>query len=113
MLPEDRLSAYRIMWLFVMFDLPVETKKERRAATLFRKMLLNDGFSMLQFSVYSRFCASGESAEVHIKRVQRAIPEHGQVSILKITDKQYADIINIWGKKTQPLPPGPQQLELF
>ena len=59
---QERLNAYRIMWLFVLFDLPVETKKERKAAADFRKALLKDGFSMLQFSVYNRHCASDESA---------------------------------------------------
>lgn len=56
------------MWLFVFFDLPVETKKERKAASDFRKTLMKDGFSMLQFSVYNRHCASDESAQVHICR---------------------------------------------
>ena len=76
------------MWLFVFFDLPVTTKKERKAATSFRKKLEKDGFNMMQFSVYTRHCASRESADVHIRRVKREIPEYGQVSILMITDKQ-------------------------
>jgi len=113
MIRQERLNAYRIMWLFVFFDLPVETKKERKAATDFRKALLRDGFSMLQYSVYNRHCASDESAQVHIKRTRAATPEKGQVSILKITDRQYSDIINIWGAKTSPLPSGPQQIEMF
>ena len=113
MIRQERLNAYRIMWLFVFFDLPVETKKERKAATDFRKALLRDGFSMLQFSVYNRHCASDESAQVHIRRAKAATPEKGQVSILKITDKQYSDIINIWGAKSAPLPEGPKQIELF
>lgn len=57
------------MWLFVMFDLPTMTKKDRKASALFRKQLEKDGFSMHQFSVYIRHCASKESADVHIKRV--------------------------------------------
>ncbi len=101
------------MWLFVFFDLPVQTKKERRAATRFRKDLLKDGFSMMQFSVYNRHCASRESAEVHIKRVKSFVPVKGQVSILAVTDKQYGDIINYWGRSSKPLPEGPKQLELF
>ena len=108
-----RLNAYQIMWLFVFFDLPVTTKKERKLASRFRKELLKDGFTMMQFSVYSRHCASKESAEVHIKRVKSLIPEHGQVSILSITDKQYSNIINIWGSKSKKLPEGPKQLEIF
>jgi CRISPR-associated protein Cas2 len=68
-----RLNAYHIMWLFVFFDLPVTTKKERKLATGFRKNLLKDGFTMMQFSVYNRHCASKESAEVHMKPACREI----------------------------------------
>lgn len=95
---EDRLNAYHIMWLFVFFDLPVTTKKEMKAASLFRKNLEKDGFSMMQFSVYIRHCASRESLEVHIKRVKSLLPETGKVSLLSVTDKQYGDIYNFWGK---------------
>ncbi len=63
------------MWLFVFFDLPVTTKKGRRRATKFRKSLLDDGFTMMQYSVYVRHCASRENMNVHIKRVESAIHE--------------------------------------
>ena len=96
---ENRLNAYRIMWLFVFFDLPVMTKPECHTATHFRKFLEKDGFSMMQFSVYIRHCASKESAEVHISRIRNNIPEKGQVSILTVTDKQYGEILNYWGCK--------------
>ncbi len=109
----ERLNAYRVMWLFVFFDLPTETQKERKAAHRFRKDLLKDGFRMMQFSVYIRHSASGENADVHTKRVQKLLPEKGQVSIVRITDKQYSDIINFWGKKIAELSASPQQLELF
>ena len=108
-----RLNAYRIMWLFVFFDLPTETAKDRKAAARFRKDIMKDGFTMMQFSVYRRHCPSGENADVHLKRVQKHLPEKGQVSILRITDKQYGDIVNYWGIRESPLAPGPQQLELF
>lgn len=108
-----RLNAYHIMWLFVFFDLPVITKKERKMASGFRKNLLKDGFTMMQFSVYNRHCASKESAEVHIQRVKNFVPEKGQVSILEVTDKQYGNICNFWGFKSKPLPEGPRQLEMF
>ena len=108
-----RLNAYHIMWLFVFFDLPVTKKKERKAAARFRKDLLQDGFSMMQYSVYTRHCASKESATVHLKRVKGFVPEKGQVSILQVTDKQYGEIINYWGAKSTPLAQGPKQLELF
>lgn len=107
------LNGYRIMWLFVFFDLPTETKKNRRDAGLFRKNLLKDGFSMMQFSVYMRHCSSSESADVHEKRIQKLLPPFGKVSILRITDKQYGNIMNFWGKAAQPKEPPPMQLELF
>lgn len=108
-----RLNAYRIMWLFVFFDLPTNTKKERKNAAKFRKDLLRDGFTMMQYSVYIRHCASKESAEVHIKRIKKLLPPAGQVSIAQITDKQFGNIINYWGKQTQPVAEQPKQLELF
>ncbi|MCF6341967.1 MAG: CRISPR-associated endonuclease Cas2 [Bacteroidales bacterium] len=110
---QTRLNAYHIMWLFVFFDLPVTLKKDRKAASRFRKDLLKDGFGMMQFSVYNRHCASKESATVHVRRVKSFVPEKGQVSILQVTDKQYGDIMNFWGRKSDPLPEGPKQLELF
>ena len=116
---EYRLNAYHIMWLFVFFDLPVSTKKEMKAAAFFRKNLEKDGFSMMQFSVYIRHCASRES--VHVRRVKALLPETGKVSILSVTDKQYGDIYNFWGKPksiktskiTQKVIGVPIQLEFF
>ena len=107
------LNGYRIMWIFVFFDLPTETKKDRHNASKFRTNLLKDGFNMMQFSVYMRHCASSESADVHEKRVQLLLPPLGKVSVLRITDKQFGNIQNFWGKAEVPKPPGPVQLELF
>lgn len=101
------------MWLFVFFDLPTETKKDRRNAGLFRKNLLKGGYTMMQYSVYIRHCASSESADVHEKRVHRLLPPLGKVSILRITDKQFGNIMNFWGKVEVPKEPSPAQLELF
>lgn len=107
------LNAYRIMWLFVFFDLPTETKKDRKNASGFRKNLLKDGYSMMQYSVYIRHCASFESANVHEKRIYKLLPPLGKVSVLRITDKQFGDIMNFWGKSEVPKEPQPTQLELF
>ncbi|MBL4651335.1 MAG: CRISPR-associated endonuclease Cas2 [Flavobacteriales bacterium] len=101
------------MWLFVLFDLPTNTKKEKKSAARFRKDLLRDGFTMMQYSVYTRHCASKESADVHVRRIKALLPNAGQVSIIQITDKQYGNIINYWGVKTKPLAEQPKQLELF
>ena len=109
----ERFSEYRIMWVLVLFDLPTETKKDRKAATEFRKKLLKDGFTMFQFSIYVRHCASQENADVHIKRVKASLPEYGQVCIFCITDKQFGNIEIFYGKKPQTLNTPGQQLELF
>ena len=63
----DRFSEYRIMWVLVFFDLPTDTKKERKAYADFRKKLMRDGFTMFQFSIYVRHCPSRENAQEHIK----------------------------------------------
>lgn len=109
----SRFSQYRVMWILVFFDLPTDTKKERKAATKFRKDIMGDGFTMFQFSIYIRHCASRENMEVHMKRVRALLPEYGKVGILGITDKQFGDIQLFYGKKEKsPEAPG-QQLELF
>ena len=109
----ERLNAYHVKWLFVMFDLPVTTKRERKNATAFRKNLEKDGFVMHQFSVYMRHCGSLESAQVHIKRVRSLSPESGHISIVTITDKQYSNIVNIRGKVEKKARSLPLQLDFF
>jgi CRISPR-associated protein Cas2 len=101
------------MWLFVMFDLPTVTKKDKRISAMFRKNLEKDGFVMHQFSVYARYCGSLESSQVHIKRIKSLMPDRGYVSILTITDKQYSNIINIWGGSQEKKAHMPVQLEFF
>ena len=109
----NRLNAYRIMWVIVMFDLPTETKKERKIYAQFRKKILADGFSMFQFSLYTRHCPSRENAEVHIKRVKSILPPKGHVGIMCITDKQFGMIEIFNGKSKATNPDTIQQLELF
>lgn len=109
----SRLNQYRCMWVLVFFDLPTETKVERKVASRFRKQLLDDGFSMFQFSIYMRFCASRENADVHGKRVKMSLPKHGHVGILTITDKQFGMMEMFVGQKEVETEKPTQQLELF
>lgn len=110
----ERFSEYRIMWIFVLFDLPTETKKERKLAAQFRKDIMGDGFTMFQFSIYVRHCASMDNAEVHMKRVRALLPETGKVCMFTLTDKQFANIETFYGKKCrEPAKPTYIQLELF
>jgi CRISPR-associated protein Cas2 len=101
------------VWILVFFDLPTETRKERRKATEFRKNLLLDGFQMFQFSIYLRFCLSNENADVHTNRTKTNLPEYGKVAILRITDRQFGLIQLFHGQKNAELPKISQQLELF
>ena len=86
------------MWIITMFDLPTETAKDKRAYVNFRKALLEDGFIMIQFSIYIRHCASEENAVVHKKRLQTCLPPQGEVRILTVTDKQYERMNVFYGK---------------
>ena len=108
-----RLNQYRIMWIYVLFDLPTHQPKDVKAANAFRNHLIKDGFTMFQYSIYIRHCRSRENAAVHIRRVKSALPSQGKVSILTITDKQFGmmEVFHSTKKKATPKPIN--QLELF
>ena len=113
LLYQTAINGYKNVWLYALFDLPTETKSQRKAAALFRKGLLKDGFTMFQYSVYIRHCASKENAEVHIRRVKLMTPAEGMVALLSVTDKQFGQMITMYGAKRKAPPPPPVQLELF
>ena len=91
------LSGYRIMWIMVLFDLPVVSEKERKRAAKFRSFLLDNSFEMVQFSVYMRSCPSKEHVERMVKLIENNMPEDGKVDIISITDKQYENIVTLRG----------------
>lgn len=101
------------MWVLTMFDLPVDTKQARRDYAIFRKKLRQDGFMMLQFSVYARPVASHESADVHIRRVESFLPPDGEIRILLFTDKQFERMRIFLGKMRKIPEKQPPQLLLF
>ena len=101
------------MWILVLFDLPTETKRDIKEYARFRKQLLQDGFTMFQFSIYIRHCSSMENANVHKKRVKSILPKFGKIGILCITDKQFGNMDIFYGVRShKPDAPG-AQLELF
>lgn len=109
----ERINEYRIMWVLVLFDLPTETKAERKQYSLFRKKLIKDGFAMFQFSIYVRNCPSRENADVHIKRVKSFLPPKGEIGILCVTDKQFGDMEIYISRESITIPAVSQQLQLF
>jgi CRISPR-associated protein Cas2 len=101
------------MWVFVFFDLPTETKKDRRNYAMFRKFLQKDGFTMMQYSIYVRHCNSSENANVHIKRVKSYLAPKGEIIIFTLTDKQFGMMEFFKGRTVEARPDTPQQLEMF
>ena len=101
------------MWLFALFDLPVDGPKERRAYTRFRRILLKHGFQMLQYSVYARYVLSEDASRNYRRRIRAALPEDGQVRLLSVTDRQFAKMECFVGAKRKPPEPPPQQRMLF
>lgn len=106
------LSGYDILWMLVMFDLPVVEKTDRRAATQFRNFLLDQGFAMAQYSVYYRMVSGKDSGQTMEKRIRENLPEYGSVQIVAITDKQYENIKVFNGKRYEKTEKR-QQLLLF
>lgn len=108
------MISYRFMRAMVIFDLPVVTKKERKLATSFRKFLLDDGFEMLQYSVYTRLCADRDNAATHLERVKKAAPDDGSIRMLMLTENQFVNMCVVAGEKSaQERKNQPQQLAFF
>jgi CRISPR-associated protein Cas2 len=103
----------RILWLFVFFDLPVGTKVQRRSASRFRNFLKDDGYMMLQFSVYARVCRGEDGAEKHVARVTKNLPATGSVRTLQVTEKQYGRMRLLLGEAAKNEKVGSKQLVLL
>ena len=101
------------MWLAAMFDLPTDTKAARRAYQEFRGALLEDGFTMLQYSVYARHCPSEENAQAHENRVRMFLPPDGEVRLLVFTDKQFSRMKVFHGKTRKATEKAPEQISFF
>ena len=101
------------MWMLVMFDLPTDTKAQRKAATAFRNFLLDEGFERSQFSVYARMVSGKEAFETRVCWIERALPAWGDVQILTFTDKQYETVIRFSDQRRARPNKNPDQLVLF
>jgi CRISPR-associated protein Cas2 len=96
-----------------MFDLPTDTREARKAYQDFREGLLDDGFMMLQYSVYARHCASEDNAIVHENRVQVSLPHDGEVRVIRMTDKQFDRMRIFLGRQRKATEKGPEQISFF
>lgn len=82
----------RFMRLMVFFDLPTTSPAYKRAYVVFRRFLLKDGYTMIQWSVYGRVIKGLDDAAKHVKRLEANLPKEGSIRCLQITEKQYAAI---------------------
>ena len=96
-----------------MFDLPVITQEERKWSAKFRNNLLDLGFEMSQFSVYLKYCSSGDKAKAIVLRIKRTIPSGGKIDILTITDKQFSNMDRLYSEEVENPNEAPKQLRLF
>ena len=95
------LNRYELMWIFVFFDLLVVEKKERKDAAKFRNLLLDNGFDMVQYSIYTRLFSGKDACQKYYRLIQNNLPKEGKVDILTVTDAQYANIISFNGRTKQ------------
>ncbi|MCF1502457.1 CRISPR-associated endonuclease Cas2 [Afifella sp. H1R] len=107
------LSAYRLMWMLVTFDLPVDTKKHRVQATKFRQFLLDQGFEMSQLSNYLRLVNGQEQFNTYARRIEGNLPERGDVFIFQFTDRQYENIVRFSDQSRWARNKNPEQIALF
>ncbi len=95
-----QMNRYDRMKLICMFDLPTDSNEDKRAYRNFRKILIQNGFVMIQYSVYVRTCPNREFAKKFIPKIKEKAPIKGNVRLISITEKQYEDMVLIVGSKS-------------
>ncbi|MBF7094771.1 CRISPR-associated endonuclease Cas2 [Streptococcus sp. HF-1907] len=91
--------SYRYMRMILMFDMPTDTAEERKAYRKFRKFLLSEGFIMHQFSVYSKLLLNSSANKAMVDRLQENNPKKGSITLLTVTEKQFARMIYLHGER--------------
>jgi CRISPR-associated protein Cas2 len=107
------ISPYQAVWLVALFDLPTDTPEARKRYTEFRKHLLENGFQMIQYSVYARYCPGEDRAQVYRRRIKLNLPSDGEVRIITLTDIQYGKMQVFHGKNRKAPESAPKQIEMF
>lgn len=111
--PSKPLSGYRLMWIMVMFDLPVETAEERKAATGFREDLKGLGFEMAQYSVYLKYTSGQRECDTLTSQIRDRLPPGGRVYVHCLTDRQYEKIVRFEHRKQLEAHKNPEQYQMF
>lgn len=90
--------AERFSRILIFFDLPTETRQDRRVYTRFRKLLIKNGFLMMQESVYCKLVLHATAEQSVLSLLRRNRPPSGVVEILTITERQYSQIEYLVGE---------------
>lgn len=108
-------EKFRMGWLMVCFDLPVMTKAQRKTAANFRKKLLDDGYQMIQWSVYARPCVTFSRQQTHLRRLELMVPDEGSVRAIFITRAQWERAYSVEGRPAKETEPQkiPEQLQFW
>ncbi len=80
------------MRMMLFFDLPMVLATDRRNYVQFRRFLLNDGYDMIQFSIYGRIVNGHDAEAKHLKRLTSHLPPKGSIRLMTVTEKQFAGI---------------------
>ena len=106
-------SEWRAVWLVVMFDLPVKTKLQKRRYVQFHDFLIDEGFNMMQYSVYGRHLATRERGDAKENRVASKVPPQGQVRIIRLTEAQFSNMKIFQNLEATEPEAAPKQLEFW
>ena len=108
-------TKFKMGWMILAFDLPTKEKEERKQYTLFRNFLIEDGFQMIQYSVYARPMVTHARMQTHIRRIKMAIPPEGNIRVWYITNAQWQRSLVIHGKPAKKIEPEalPEQMQFW
>ena len=84
-----------------MFDMPTLTPTDRRDYRQFRKFLISEGFLMHQFSIYTKILLNDTATQAMVNRLEKHTPKKGHVTLLKVTEKQFARMIYLHGERNR------------
>lgn len=96
-----------------MFDLPVVTEKDRKIYSKFRNFLLDDGYFMLQYSIYTRICKNADDVKKHEIKLSINMPQKGNIRLLQVTENQFQNMKILCGKQSNEEKIGIESLVVF
>lgn len=97
----EYVNYYKQMRLLLIYDLPMIEEEDRRIYQRFHNKLISTGFYMLQYSVYAKVIQNDQAYKQLIAKVNKILPQKGNIALLKVTEKQYEDMVYLRGEKNK------------